>query len=243
METVAIFKWSRDPQDARISVNGGFTWGEARMQSSDDDSAVMEAARAISSEEEITALTVGDGDRAWAAARGAARTLTIEDAVSAADGSAMASVLAAAIRRIGVVDAVMIGDSDWDRAVVVALAGCLGLPAYAGVTSVEASGGFLSITCKTGGELRTIEVGTPVFLAVKGLSSEKSVPGMRQVLSARKKPQEVIVVGDLEGVWDSRAVEDGIALPDADTVTMIDGSDPGQASAELLSDLRSEGLL
>jgi electron transfer flavoprotein beta subunit len=114
MKIIVVFKWSRNPIDARVSTDGTVDWRGVKMAASDDDPAVMEIARTLAEGGEIIGLTVGDGDTAWAAARGAARTMVVADALPGTDSAATGAVLAAAIRRMEGVDAVIIGDSAWD---------------------------------------------------------------------------------------------------------------------------------
>lgn len=111
MKIIVVFKWSRNPQDARVGVDGTVDWRGVKMAASDDDAAAMEIARAIAEGGEIIGLTLGDGDVAWAAARGAARTVVVADAQPDVNSSVTGAVLAAAIRRVEGVDAVLIGDS------------------------------------------------------------------------------------------------------------------------------------
>ncbi|SDF79821.1 Electron transfer flavoprotein domain [Sporomusa acidovorans] len=125
MKIIVVFKWSKNPQDARVGVDGSVDWRGVKMAVSDDDPAAMEIAAAIAAGGEIIGLMVGDGDVAWAAARSAARTVVVTDALTDVDSSVTGAVLAAAIRRVEGVDAVLIGDSAWDYGVVTALTGQL----------------------------------------------------------------------------------------------------------------------
>ena len=243
MKTILVFKWARDPQDARVSVDGELVWGNAKMAASDDDPAAMAVAQALSSEDEIIALTIGNGDNVWAAARGASKTVVVGDALDCSDVSRTASVLKAAIDKAGGADAIVIGDSDWNKGVVVSLIAELRIPAFAGVVAAEKVGDKCRISCKNGSVTRVIEAKPPFLLAVRGLSAEKTVPGMKQVLQAKKKPQEKFDVADLSGVRD-RAVEDmGTGLPESGAATMIDGADPNVAAHELLKALEKQGVL
>ena len=243
MKTILVFKWARDPQDARMSIDGTLTWGNAKMAASDDDPAAMSVAQALSPEEDVTALTIGNGDGVWAAARGASSTVMVEDALDCSDASRTASVIKAAIDRAGGADAVVIGDSDWNKGVVVSLMAELQIPAFAGVVAAEKTGETCRISCKSGSVTKVIEAKPPFLLAVRGLSAEKTVPGMKQVLQARKKPQEKIKVSDLSSVRRTTVEDRGTGLPDSGTATMIDGSDPSAAARELVDTLKKQGVL
>ncbi len=243
MKIIVVFKWSRNPQDARVSAEGNVDWRGVKMAASDDDHAVMEIARAIAEGGEIVGLTVGDGDMAWAAARGAGRTVVVTDAQTELNSSVTGAVLAAAIRRIEDVDAVLIGDSDWDYAVVAALMGQLGWPSVADVVSAAKEQGCLRVTRKMGSASQVLEVQGPVVLAVSASRAEQNAPGMKEVLAARKKSVERLTLADL-GITPVDAVNSkGTRFPDTPPARIIDGSDPVAACEQLVAALRSDGVL
>ena len=243
MKTAVVFKWTRDPQDARISVDGSLVWGNAKMAPCDDDPAVMEIAKTLAGEDEILAVTIGNGDSAWAAARGAASTVIVKDVEDLADATVTASIIAEALRQNGDFEAVVIGDSDWNAGVVVGLIAEMGLPAFAGVVAAEAAGDAYRLSCKSGATTKIVEARPPFLIGVKGLTSEKSAPGMKQVLQARKKPQTALEDAALLNVKASCAEEAGVRLPDRGSITMIDGSDPAAAARELVQELKRGNIL
>lgn len=243
MKTVLLFKLSRDPQDARMSIGAELTWGNAKLSASDDDPAAMQVAKAISGDDEVIALTIGDGDSTWAAARGASSTIIIEDLLDDADVSRTASAIKAAIDADGGADAVIVGDTEWNKGLVVALIAELGIPAFAGVVSAQRADDAYRIACKSGSVTKTIEAKPPFMLAVRGLSSEREVPSMKQVLQARKKPQVKTTAEQLEGVRGIRATQDRTFMPDSNPVVMIDGTDPSEAAHKLIEALKHRGVL
>jgi electron transfer flavoprotein beta subunit len=214
MKVIVVFKWARDPQDALVRSDGSVDWPGVKMSASDDDPAVMEVAKAIAGEDEIIGLTIGDGDTAWAACRGAARTVVVTDALTETDSSVTGSVIASAVRRLGNADAVIIGDSSWEYGVVSALTGQLGWTAIARVVSAEAGQGCLRVTSKKGGLKHTLEVKGSVVLAVAANREEQKKPGMKEIIIARKKPVERLVLADLEMKPSTSVKSRGTRLPD-----------------------------
>ena len=101
------------------------------------------------------------------------------------------------MRRLGDPDLVLIGDSSWDYGVVSALAGQLGWPALASVVSASAEGGRLRVTRKVGAATEVLEVSGPAVLAVAASRAEQQVPGMKEVLAARKRPMTKVTLADL----------------------------------------------
>ena len=243
MKSAVIFKWSFDPVDAKLSSANVVEWGNAKFSPSDDDPAAIAVARSISSEEDIVGVTVGSGKPDWAAARGAATTLKVNDEPDSVDGSATAEVLAKAVERIGDVDAVIIGDSDWKYSVVSALAGKLGWLALANVVDCAVAGDHLEVTCKDARGSRVISAQPPVLLAAKALEKETNPPGMKQMLAARKKPVEEVSASDL-GVTDAAGAAElrETVLPEQTGAQMFEGS-AEEASEALVKALRADGLL
>lgn len=244
MKVIAIFKWYRNPQDALIGASGNVEWPGVKMSASDDDPAVIEIAKSISGDNEIVALTIGDGDASWAAARGAASTLVITDALYDVNSSVTGAALASAVRLYDDIDAVIIGDSSWDYGVVSAFVGQLGWPAIAAVTAAEVKEGRLYVTQKAGSVSQVLEVQTPAVLAAMATQTEKNEPSMKQVLMARKKPIKKITMADLNLPAPSDAVNSlGTRFPDTPPAVLIDGGDPASACEQLLAALHMEGVL
>lgn len=243
MKIIVVFKWSRNPIDARVSADGSVDWRGVKMAASDDDPAVMEIARALAGGDEIIGLTVGDGDTAWAAARGAARTVVVADALTETNSAAKGAVLAAVIRRLVNVDAVIIGDSSWDYGVVSALTGQLGWPAVAGVVAAATEQGHLRVTRRMGNASQVLEVKGPAVLAVSASRAEQNAPGMKEVLMARKKPVEQLALADLDLAPAIAVNSRGTRFPDTPPACIIDGADPTTACEQLMAALSADGVV
>ena len=78
MTSVAIFKWAMNPHDERIGSDGQIKWLAERPEAGDDDYAAVQVARDAAPDAELVGLTMASGDTAFAAARGAERTVAIE---------------------------------------------------------------------------------------------------------------------------------------------------------------------
>ncbi|MDR1069248.1 MAG: electron transfer flavoprotein subunit alpha [Gracilibacteraceae bacterium] len=245
MKIVVVFKWARNPLDARVSADAAVSWPGVKLAASDDDPAAMEIAVALAAGDEVVGLTIGDGDTAWAAARGAARTVVVTGTPGEADSAATGAALAEAVRRMAGVGAVLIGDSAWDYAVISALAGRLGWPAVAGVTAAACSEqGELRVTRRLGAAIQVLAAAGPVVLAVTASRAEKNVPGMKEVLAARKKPAEKIAAADLlDAAIAYRVQTQGTRFPDTPPARVIDGGDPRTACEQLIAALRVEGVI
>ncbi len=92
-------------------------------------------------------------------------------------------MLTAAVRSLGSVDVVAIGDSAWEPSVPVMLAGLLGWRGLMAVDSIESRDGGLRVTRRFGTGTQEVAVRGPVVLGVTARREEENKPGMRAVLA------------------------------------------------------------
>lgn len=244
MKSVVVFKWGIDPRDISVSSTGSVDWSNASHWVGDDDYlAVQVACSAVGADGEVIGLTMSGGDIAFAAARGAQRTVAIEDVPVTAEPLTVAEALAAAIRSQGDVDVVSIGDSAWDPAVPVLLAGLLGWTSVMAVDAVEQKDGGLSITRRFGTVTQELFVSGPVVLGVAAKHEEENKPGLRTVVSARKKPVDTVKFADLVKEDTSLFKVLGTQLPETRASKVFDGADPAAAVEQLLRTMQAEGVL
>ena len=241
MKRAMVFKLCKDPKDAVVASDGTADWGMSSLAASDDDFRASEIARELGGQ--VIGLTIGTGDLAWAAARGAAETVVISDAMPSADAATTAAILAAAIRKIGDVDLVLIGDSAWDPAVPVLLGAKLGWTFLAGILEVKENESGLTVKRRTLSAEQEIEIAVPAVLGIIAQSAEETSPGLKQVLMARKKPVTKLTSADL-GVDAAEAVVcRGYALPDSTEAVMINGETSEEVVQNLFDALHEEGVL
>ncbi len=243
MKAVVVYKWARNAADAIVRTDGSIDWRNARMAAGEDDPAALAAAKQIAADTDgtVIGLTIGDGDASWALARGVEQAVCVADAPNLADNGATAAVLAAAVRYIGDVDVVVIGDSKQEPGVAVALAGELGWPALVGLHSASMPAGQLQAVRRTVGEQQTLSLSTPAVLGMSAESDADQVPGMKELLAARKRPLTKVTLSDL-GTPPVDLVSVGCRKPDSTPSRLFQG-EPAQAAAQLVAALRAEGVL
>ena len=243
MRVVVVYKWARNPTDALVRSDGSIDWRNARMTAGEDDPAALAAAFAIAagSDGEVLGLTIGDGDASWALARGVEQAWSVADAPSLVDNAATAAILAAAVRHLGEVDVVVIGDSRQDAGVPVALAGELGWPALVGLTSAATVDGRLQAARKVGGAAQTVLLPTPAVVGIAAEADVDRAPGMKELLAARKRPLTRLSLAEL-GVAPDDPESLGCAKPDS-TPARVFAGEPAETAAQLVAALRSEGVL
>ena len=244
MKSVVVFKWAVNPQDARISADGTVDWSAASPWVGDDDYVAAQVASKVAGlDGEVVGLTLAGGDVAFAAARGAQHTVAIDGLPVTADAMAIAQALAAAVRSLGNVDVVAIGDSAWEPSVPVMLAGLLGWTALMAVDSVEIEDNGLCVTRRLGTSTQEVTVHGPVVLGVAARREEENKPGMQAVLNARKKPVTTVTVAELINEDLPSLVSRGTHLPETTPSRIFDGSDPDHAVSQLLQVLQVDGVL
>ncbi len=258
MKIVVAYKWARDPQEATVGADGTVDWSRAKPGISDYDPVAIELARRLAEATgaELIGLTAGAKGVGVAIAckaalaRGLDRVVVVEDdSLRDAGTGGLAATLAAAVRHIGDVDVVITGDSSVDVAgkmVPTVLAGQLGWAALAEVTAVSGQAGALRVERAVPGGTQALEISGPAVLAASADAAVARVPGMKDLLSAGKKPVEYLQVSALEVPAANAAVTvTGTSRPDrkARKNQVLDTTDPAAAAAELVTALRGAGAL
>lgn len=243
MKVAVVYKWSRNAADALVRADGSIDWRGAKMSAGEDDPAALAASVQIAADAgaELVGVTIGDGDASWVLARGVEGTVSVTDAPPLADNAATAAILAAAVRSIGDVDVVVIGDSRQDSGVAPALAGHLGWPAVLGVETAAFADGAVQATRRVDDRRETVAVAAPAVLGVAADADVDRTPGMKEMLAARKRPVTKVTLADL-GVAAEDVESAGFSLPETAPARVFDG-EPAEAAAQLVAALRAEGVL
>ena len=258
MRIVVAYKWTCDPEEATVGADGTVDWTRAKPGLSTYDPVAIELARRFTEATgaELIGVTVGAKGAGAplaskaALSRGLDRVLTVDDdSLAGAGRSELAAVLAAVVRHIGDVDLVITGDSSVDVAakmVPTVLAGELGWPAVAEVTAVSGQAGTLRVERAVPGGVQVLEISGPAVLAASADAAVPHVPGMKELLAARKKSAEHLDLAALNVPARSAVMTvTGRSRPErkARKGQIIDTSDPAAAAAELVAALRGAGAL
>jgi electron transfer flavoprotein beta subunit len=244
MKIVVVYKWARDPEDAAVRNDGSVDWRDAKMVPGEDDPAAVAVGQALAAAAgcRLVGLTIGDGDPSWALARGVDETVAVPDAPNLIDNAATAEVLAAAVRWIGAVDVVVIGDAEAYPGVPAALAGVLGWPALLGVSTATVANGRLEAVRRVDDRAQTVSLGLPAVLAVAAVSADKHPPGMKEVLAARRRPVTAVSLADLGLGPLDRLESRGTHVPEVGSARIFEGG-PADTARQLVAALRADGVL
>jgi len=258
VKIVVAYKWAANPQDATVGTGGAVDWSRAKAGISEYDPAAVELARGFADAVggEVIGLTVGTKAVDTTMARKTVLSRRFDRAVIVADdsldgaGSAeVATVLAAAVRHIGDVDLVITGDSSIDgggKMVPTVLAGALGWPAVAEVSSVTGEAGSVRVERAIAGGTQVLEISGPAVLAASTDAAVPRLPGMKDILAATKKPVQTVTLAELGVPASVRTVTvKATSRPDLKVrkQKLIDTKDPAAAAAELVAALRGDGAL
>lgn len=258
MRIVVAYKWAPNPQDASVGGDGTVDWGRAKAAVSEYDPVAAEVGRRLADATgaELVGVTVGGPEAATAMAKKAALSRGLDRAVVVADeayagagSTETALALAAAVQHIGDVDLVLTGDSSVDvgaQLVPTILAGALGWPAVAAVTSVSGTAGDLTVERAHDGGSQVLHVTGPVVLATASDAVTPRVPGMKDILSAGKRPTEDLTADALGAAGLTPTVEVIATAPPAlkdRRRQVIDATDAAAAAAELVAALRADAVI
>lgn len=244
MNAVVLYKWGRDPDETFVYDDGSTKVLRDRLVSSDDDAAAIVCARewAQAQSADLTAVTIGNGDVAWAAARGAARSVSAGELMPSVDETVTAEALANAARAAGSADLVVMGDARDTAGVAGAFAALLGLPLVAGVQDFAADpddSRYVIAHRKADKVIETLRVALPAVIAVAAVEQEKNVPSIKQMLAAKKAPVESVSGASVREAAVSRT---GQRCPELHRATIF-GDEASQAAAELVAALRADDAL
>lgn len=259
MKSVVCIKQVPDTA-ARITADGGkVSWGDAQLVINPWDEYAVEAAL-LQKEElggDVIALSVGDESSKealkHALAMGASEAVLISDpALEGADSQAVAKVLAAAIEKIGGVEAAFFGRQaiDGDMGVTAPqTARALGWPALTLVSvirSVDTGSGAICVERSVEEGRQVVEGKLPAVISVVKDIGEPRYPSFMGIRKASKANIPVWSLSDLGLPAPATAVRwPEVFNPPAREVKteMITGSSPEEIANTLADKILSEGAL
>ncbi len=238
MSCVVAYKWTSNPQDASVEADGTVDWSRATAALSDYDTVALEVGRQFADAvgTDLVGVSVGTSAvkaslaKKAVASRGPDRLRVVaRDEASGWNATETARVLAGLVSGVEDVDIVLTGEASVDEGAALMpalIAGVLGWPCFEDIESVEKTETGLRLRQSAPEGTRTIEVAGPAVVALTTDAALPRVPGMRDILSAGKKPLEEVDLAPEEG-GASRATVIGTSRPQAATrqSEIFDGDD------------------
>ncbi len=183
-----------------------------------------------------------------ALAMGADEAVLLTDAAFAGGGSAgTANALAAAIRKIGKYDLVLMGEGSADNysgLVIGRVAELLDLPQITFVRELSVEGNRLRATRDLEDALEVVEADLPVVVSVTSELNTPRLPPLPAILKASKKPIAVWSPADL-GITPSASVVSTLSnlAPEQERKQVLFEGDAANAVEELVKALGKEGVI
>ncbi len=170
--------------------------------------------------------------------------LVIDDSRTFSDSLETAKALAGALKEIGDFDVVLCGMGSGDlysQEVGIQTGALLGLPAVNNVTDITPAGdGLIRVERTLENEVEILEVALPAVISVSSEINVPSVPTMRDIMKAGKKPVEVL--GTADGADASLTTLTELAPEQQERRGYIIEGDGDEAIDELVRFLKKECL-
>jgi electron transfer flavoprotein beta subunit len=176
-----------------------------------------------------------------------------DEAFEGGDSFTTATVLTAAINKLGDVDAVFCGRqaADWDVGQVgLLIAEGLGWPASIIAKDVQVADGTMSVQRVLADGFETVEQPMPAVVTVSNEFGEPRYPKLQQIMQAARKTVTTWKVADLEldpstvGAAGSRLKLERLFIPESGgQVELMEGDTPEEQAKALIARLRDEKVL
>jgi electron transfer flavoprotein beta subunit len=176
-----------------------------------------------------------------------------DDAFEGGDSYTTARALAAAIRKLGDVDAVFCGRqaADWDMGQVgLGIAEDLGWPCAIVAKDVQLDGGAVVVQRVLTDGFETVKTPLPAVVTVSNELGDPRYPKLQQIMQAAKKTVTTWGAGDLGldpstvGAAGSKLKLVNLAKPEAGgAVQIIEGETPEEQAAALVAALREARII
>lgn len=167
--------------------------------------------------------------------------LVADDEAAELDSTAVAEVLAQAIKNIQEVGLIIFGEGSGDNysgQVGSRVAELLDMPQVGSVSAITVAGEKAQLTRSLEDRLQVVEVQLPAVVIVAADLNEPRIPSVTQVLKAGKKPKEVFELDDFESPSDNTVATLSNLAPEVNRKNIRIKS-----VGELVEVLKSEGFV
>lgn len=256
MDIVVCVKTNPDLEMVRVKDRVAQTEG-VPYKIGDLEKNALEAAVALreaGAAAKVTALCLAEGNRKaaedikTALAMGADEAVVVDDpALADPDEAAVAAALAAAVKKIGACDLLLLGEGSSDNytgQVGARVAELLGLPQIGYARKVEAADGAVRCERSMDDMIETVEAPLPAAVTVVSEINEPRIPGLMQIMKAKSKPLQVWSLADLglEAPAPVREIVSNLAEEQDRKHIVFEGTAAEQADA-FVDALTREGVL
>lgn len=251
---IACYKWVLDEADIKINADLSVDSSKAKGKISDYDRNAIEAAVQIAAQTggKAVGLTFGNNKVKQslkdALSRGLEAACWVKtEQAQQADAAVTARALAGGIKAWGDISLVICaeGASDtYSRQTAPRLGALLDMPVLTSVCQMKLEGNTLTAVRKLEDDLETVEVELPAVVAVLPEINQPTIPGLKAVMAAGKKPVTEYQAEDLD--IDMNPCREILAIKgyaQERKNIIIEGDDAQSVVAKLVANLRKEGVL
>ncbi|QAT50763.1 putative electron transfer flavoprotein FixA [Caproiciproducens sp. NJN-50] len=205
MKIITCCKIVPDEQEIQVLPGKELDLTKASWKISQYDLNAIEAAKKLSAEipSTLTALSIGNSNalegskiRKDILSRGPDElSLVIDDTHHFSDSLETAGAIATALKNSDGFDLVLCGTGSGDlysQEVGVQIGALLGIPTVNNVTNIKVKGNALEVERTLEDEIEILEVSIPAVLSVSSDINVPSVPAMKEIMRAGKKPVHIL---------------------------------------------------
>lgn len=251
---VACYKWVLDEADIRINSDLSVDMSKAKGKISDYDKNAIEAAVKLAevAGAKPVGLTFGNSKTKQslkdALSRGLEEAYWVKaDEAARADGLVTARALAAGIKAMGDVSLVICAEGASDtyaRQTAPRIGALLDLPVVTSIAHISLDGTTVTALRKLDDCLETVKVDLPAVIAVLPEAFQPTIPGLKAVMAAGKKPVTEYEAKELGvDLVVKREVTEVKAYAQERRNVMVEGDDAAAKVAGLVANLKKEGVL
>lgn len=204
MKALVCYKWIPDEADIVVDYeNKSLNLEKPKYKVSEYDRNALELGATLNEKNEVhvESLTVGKDVKSSlrdVLARGMEKAYFVE--TDELDSRASAKVIAETVKKIGGVDLIICGEGSGDQygqQVGPRVAALLDYQIVTYASNMEVDGEELIVERKLEDESELVKVQGPAVVSVLSEINKPRIPGMKQILAAKKKPTEEITLDDL----------------------------------------------
>ena len=259
MKIVTCYKWVLDDADIRINERTReLELEKSKPQINEYDLIGIEVGVQLKAATgaELVGVSCGTACAASskdALSRGLDAVFTLDNAAIAnADSSVTSKLLAGMIKQQGNADVIICSEGssdDYAQQVGPRVAALLGTGCVTYASKVEMTGDTLRIERKLDDGVEVVEAKTPVLISVVPDIGEAPIPGVKQILGAKKKPSTALSleeIGMAADVLEPRVTVSSVKAPVVSRKAQRmnpEGTDLSVAVSNLAKQLRADGVL
>lgn len=204
MKTLVCYKWVKDEADITVDqATKTLNMDKAKYKVSEIDRNALELGVTLNEQQSMEVVTLSVGQNVNAStkdvlARGAEKAYFVE--TPELDSFVSSKVISESVKKIGDVDLIICGEGSGDQysqQVGPRVAAQLGYELVTYVSKVEVNGTEITAERKLDDGVEVVKVQAPAVITVLSEINQPRIPGMKQILSAKKKPSEELSLANL----------------------------------------------